>query len=1193
MKNIEKTGLAAAAVALLFAADTSTLRADDTEIYRVDEEQLGIESVRPKVLIVFDDSGSMSTMVTAQPPTYSATATYAEAVPAGRIYWTEGNTVPPTNSNQWFPADVNRCGESYASLNSTGIYQGSAARWQVRPASFNRWFFLTAGVNNSPHIECREDVDSENPDNGTIGNGYAQNNVATALALAASEPDSAGAPAWSLARNYTFYTSNRMNFEYDTSLGQDRRRIDIAADAVGELIESNPGVDFGLLEFNENRNNRHGGRIVQRIIENMTDANRTNMINIIDSLEPNGTTPLCESTYEAYRYLSGQQLLWGDDRNTSNATADPQVRDLYAESPAGSKNYDSPLRVCSSVYVILMTDGKPSADEDANTRIENLIAAIPANGTQLTEPTCQQYLNDNPTAGMRKNCLPQLAEYMATQDLSDTLDGDQHAFMYTIGFETDQSILSDAARLGGGLYYTANSSSELASAFRGAILDILAQNTTFTSPAVAVDTFTRTESLNKVFFSMFRPTEGVEWPGNVKMLEVEVVNGERVLVDRNGDPAIDAGTGFIRENASTFWSNTDGPEVTDGGVGGVLIGRNPATRVLYTDTGVNGALVPLDATNASPAFFGVGTDAQRDVELAYAQGFEIDNGVSTGTARPWIMGDVLHSQPLVVNYGARTNAFSQTNPDLRVLVGTNDGFLHMFRASDGSEDWAVLPSLLGPNTPVRRVDAESNDHLYGVDLSPVVYSDDVDNDGSIIAANGDVAYAYFGLRRGGQAYFAYDISTPDSPAALWSINSNTPGFEELGQTWSRPQVTFIPGYVDNAGQPKPVLMFGAGYDVSLDDTLGRFQEAYPASYEVCNPVCGRGMYVVDAATGALLWSVTPAATSTTNLQAADLAFPVAADVTPIDSNSDGLTDRVYFSDVGGNVWRVDIAGNNLPADMTATERTCSDADSLCGWQVNKLAALNGGTDLSDRRFFNAPDVVRTRFNGVSIDAVLIASGDRTNPNGRDVLNRFYVLRDQAAATYITPPPATCGADSVDFRCSMPITETDLYDVLANPIADDASDAAVVSTFSTTNGWFINLIKDAVPSEFQYGEKGLARSVTIGGTVFLTTFVPRPEDGGVAVQNDVCTPTSGSGFLYLIDLFSARFVSVAIAPVIPDTPSLFYGGDGSISLLLPPGTPSRLIDNADVGTLDCKGGVCLTGETLPRSYGNYWLEEDYQ
>jgi hypothetical protein len=70
MKKTDGIKVLATALALLVTGAAQIAKADDTEIYRVDEEQIGLESVRPKVLIVFDDSGSMRTTVTAQPPEY-------------------------------------------------------------------------------------------------------------------------------------------------------------------------------------------------------------------------------------------------------------------------------------------------------------------------------------------------------------------------------------------------------------------------------------------------------------------------------------------------------------------------------------------------------------------------------------------------------------------------------------------------------------------------------------------------------------------------------------------------------------------------------------------------------------------------------------------------------------------------------------------------------------------------------------------------------------------------------------------------------------------------------------------------------------------------------------------------------------------------------------------------------------------
>ncbi len=53
--------------------------------------------------------------------------------------------------------------------------------------------------------------------------------------------------------------------------------------------------------------------------------------------------------------------------------------------------------------------------------------------------------------GTIENCLPELTEYMATNDLDgDTTNGDQFGITYTIGFDTDQQLLQDAAEKGQG-----------------------------------------------------------------------------------------------------------------------------------------------------------------------------------------------------------------------------------------------------------------------------------------------------------------------------------------------------------------------------------------------------------------------------------------------------------------------------------------------------------------------------------------------------------------------------------------------------------------------------------------------------------------------------------------------------------------------------------------------------------------------
>lgn len=694
-----------------------------------------------------------------------------------------------------------------------------------------------------------------------------------------------------------------------------------------------------------------------------------------------------------------------------------------------------------------------------------------------------------------------------------------------------------------------------------AAVGTLPQAATFISPAVAVDSFTHTRNRDEVFYAMFQPGHTVDRMGNIKKLKL---NANGVLVDSGGEPAFDARTGEIKSTATSYWSvSQDGPDVGRGGVGGLLAARDPATRTLYSNTGANSALEVFNNTHFTADALGLATDAQLfsllgasdqaafDRQIDWARGFDAydkDGDTIVDEPRDWILGDILHSRPLVLNYGALGSA-TAADPDLRLLVGSNSGFVHFFRNSDGREDWAFFPKELAANLPERRRNAVSEGHVYGMDLTPVVYTYDSNQDGTLDASAGDKVWAYLGMRRGGHAYYALDVSSPDSPLFMWRIDHNSHGFGELGQTWSEPQITTIPGYKDASGVPKPVLIFGAGYDTGKDESgVGAADQE------------GRGIYIVDARTGTLVWSVTPAASSHTNLREAGLLHCVPGKVTLLDSNADGLTDRIYFGDTGGNVWRVDLPGNALP---TLSQDT---------WQINKLGTFNGGSVASDRRFFNAPDLVRIRLEGRAVDAVIMGSGDRAKLNASDVDNRVYMIRDIATVPYNTPRPtiAACSdKTTLDFRCTLPLSDGDLYDISDNAIITDTDgvEAPALSDLRGSRGWRFDLSSA--------GEKSLAQTVTLNGRAFVPAF----------------TPLSGEGRMYIFDIYSGVSGRISLGSNIPGTPSLHFSEDGTIRFLLPPGAPASSTDQP--GELECVGAVCDPHESLRSPYGNVWFQEGYE
>ncbi|MFK8051051.1 MAG: pilus assembly protein [Halioglobus sp.] len=1171
--NVRELGLALTTLCLIATGISVPTQADDTEIFR---GSLGTATTgRPKVLILFDNSGSMGSNVTSQRPPYDPNnTTYANVHPSDRIYYSTNGRPPSAGSGRYFFKSRNRCAESYNALDTYGYLAVDSGAF----ASGDRWYndIFTSDI----HIDCQADIINSNSGNGTgagsPGNGYYPTAPASTSPSAGDEyttnindPGIANI-TWG---PHTFYSAHYMDWYHDSSLVTTRTRLSIAQEVVTSLISANTAIDFGLGVFNHNSSSSNdGGRIVNRIINNMTATDRTNLTSMVNGLNATTWTPLCETSYEAYRYLSGQTSVYAQEAGTASPAADPNAY-------VSGTTYRSPSTDCAVTYVILMTDGAPTYDTDANAKIKAL--AVPP-----ATITCSNYADGN--GGTSENCMPELAEYMANTDLDgDPTNGDQFAITYTIGFTTNQPLLQDTAIKGGSGangYFTANDAAGLAAAFSSALLSILDNDATFTSPAVAVDTFTRTQSRNDVFFAMFRPNNRVDWPGNIKKLNLAISGGNAILVDSSATPvpAIDTSSGLISALARTYWlpgtDPADGPTVQEGGVGRLLETRTPSTRVVYTNTGSGGALEAFNPTNvdatafgfgasANPLadlhnFWGVTSQAELDKVIYWAIGYS-DNGTTTpvDVSRGWLLGDMLHGKPLVINYGAR-GAFTQANPELRIAVGTNGSFLHMFSNDDGTEDWAFVPKELAPVITRRYTNPLSADHAYGIDSPPIVHVKDLNRDGTIDSTVGDKVFLYFGLRRGGRALYALDVSNPDSPSYKWRIDETTSGFSELGQTWSIPTVARIPGYADGNGKPKPVLIFGAGYDTNKDGTG-----------IATNDSMGRGIYIIDADTGALVWSITPAGNSATNMQASIL-HSVPAGITPVDSNGDELVDRIYFVDTGGNIWRVDLPGNTLPSSSQNT------------WRIVKLAELNGGTAITDRRFFSAPDVVNTRSGNEAFDAVLIGSGDRTNPKATDVLNRFYMIRDTQLTPYTTAHPTTTDCalpTATDFRCDLPLRDgtgsnNQFYDATSNIIqtGNASQQTAAKTALDAANGWYIDLAAT--------GEKAVARSLTIDGRVFFTTFSPD------AAQLNLCVPTPGTARLYAVGLQDASEVvdfnadsnyerSWVIGSLVPDTPSPHFGSDGEIRLLLPPGS----------GTI---GNPFETGASLPAPYGSYWFQEDY-
>jgi type IV pilus assembly protein PilY1 len=514
--------------------------------------------------------------------------------------------------------------------------------------------------------------------------------------------------------------------------------------------------------------------------------------------------------------------------------------------------------------------------------------------------------------------------------------------------------------------------------------------------------------------------------------------------------------------------------------------------------------------------------------LAFMRGYDVNATAAVANQIPalrlntrrWIMGDPLHSRPLPINYGLRTG-YTATNPDIRIIVGSNDGYLRMLKntGSDGSEIgqevWAFMPlelmkiqKQLMDNEIVGSTSTRPR-HPYGVDGTPVGYIRDGDGTIGTCTEPGaaspcdDQVLIFFGLRRGGRAYYSMDITNPDSPTLKWKItnlsittssntNASSTDFAELGYTFSQPVVR----HMNWGAGVTPVLIFGGGYDTNKDlQSLGT------------NDTMGRAIYIVNANDGTLVWKATGGVNDTTTVTPsntvyfnADMDDSIPSEVTAADSNGDGLVDRVYVGDTGGRVWRVDMPG----------QTTAGTTDPRNDWTASMLMNVgrhNTNDRDNDRRFFNAPDVVPTK-DTTNFDAIVIGSGNRENPLGTATSDYLFVYKDRAISGLLPDTFTT-------------VTPTNLFDLTNNCIQMNTCSTLTTSEatqFST--GWKIDLTDS--------GEKALAAATTLRGVVYFSTYVPATAI--TVVSDDPATPEDesetasckpeGKGYFYAISLANA-------------------------------------------------------------------------
>ena len=926
--------------------------ADDTELLLVDPGST--VATPPNIMFILDTSGSMGDPVSTTRP-YDSTFDYVDgSCDTSRFYWTtldvEPSCVGDTNT-QFVEEAAFVCADATLRMSGIGAYSGVMVQYRADATGSTRWQQLEIG-NATSLVECQNDSGVHG--SGTTGQVYAQ----AGTDLPEFTSDSGAEISWGsgdAAQAYTVYDGNYLNWKENPET-VDLPKIDIMKAVTKNLMNAIEDVNVGLMRFTGSA----GGRVLHAI--SPINTNRTAVLNKINGLTDGGATPLAEALYESALYWRGLDADYGDlplDDTTGLPTGDIDPKAFVGEAPG---TYQSPaMPVCTRNFNVLLTDGVPVNDADDQAKVP----LLPSYGS-LGRTTCNGTEADG-------RCLDDIAEYLSKVDISASTTGPQVVTTHTIGFDIDLPILKTAAEVSGGDYYLAENVETLTTVLMRIIESIVDKGLSFSAPAVAVNTFNRTQNINDLYISTFLPDAKVHWPGNLKKYTIS--NG--VIKDAKPDDAVDTETGFFKETARSIWTDVtveDGTDTTLGGAANKL--PIPDDRNVYTNNGTlsdltatNNAITPSNLMAFSESDFGLtGATDEPSVEdvIRWARGQDImddDDDGETVDARN-VMGDPLHSQPAAVVYGG-----DEDDPEVVVFTATNDGYFHAIDGDTGVELWSFIPKKFLPDLPELMLNGNSTYKHYGIDGDIVPVVADL-NDNGIIDGS-DFVYVIFGLRRGGTEYYALDVTDKNSPELMWTAN-----YPEFGQSWSKPVVARVDMVHSGLNDQKAVVIIGEGYD-TVHDTA-----AFPNNADNA----GAGISMLDLMTGERLWR---AGRTDADLELEEMTRSIPSQIRVVDFSGDGFVDRMYAVDVGGQVWRFDVFRGKEPDDTEDPLVTGGVIARFGGERVASAGTTN------TRRFYSAPDVsiftdpvLNRRFLAIGV-----GSGYRAHPLDISATDAYYSLRD--------------------------------------------------------------------------------------------------------------------------------------------------------------------------------------------------------
>lgn len=580
--------------------------------------------------------------------------------------------------------------------------------------------------------------------------------------------------------------------------------------------------------------------------------------------------------------------------------------------------------------------------------------------------------------------------------------------------------------------------------------------------------------------------------------------------------------------------------------------RDPDSRRMITSSGTVGSGTPFrwnDLTSAQQARLNVEptsirldlgtwtTDTYGDERLLYLRGSRVNETTASPRfrVRSSVLGAVIRGQPIYVSSpdSGLPDRFPGSSPETpyrdfqvaqrartpTIYVAANDGALHAFNASDGSERWAYVPNTVIDNFRLTRSTQFEGGFTPSVDDKPLVTD---------VFINGQWRTVLLGsMRLGGRGVYLLDITNPpassNSPpyssisesaladtVPIWEFSNVAPAGELASDCATGARFCSSVGYV-YSGVNIARLRHGNKWVALVSSGYFPRDSLDPASAEVA--ANRTSLLVIDLENGQLIREIR----TDTAPQTFSRSFGLSQAIV-LDRSNDFIDDAAFAGDLAGNLWRFDLSAAN-PSD----------------WKVDLMFQTYGGgaaglsSTLGDLPIASAPAILAQ--SGGRGPMLVFGSGKFLGLSDRTAaipIQAFFGVKDYGACDAVDNPIA-CG--------QYPIAPGDL-------VAQTMTQAAnAVRTITSTNpvtdtdeGWRLHLNISSEPGERSFGTPF---PFFTANAALLYSIIPK----GV----DPCDPGARYG-LMLVNAGNGT----AVVDASETTPVRTVGG--VVSSSTPPGAP---------------------------------------